>query len=59
MYLFFSQIIERKGATYYGIASCVAEICSDIIYNRKRVLALSAYCEKEGICLSMPGIKNF
>lgn len=48
------EIISCKGATYYGIAACVARMCKAIIFDQKLVLPLSVYTEKFGICLSMP-----
>lgn len=50
------EIISCKGATYYGIAACVARMCKAIIFDQKLVLPLSVYNEKFGICLSMPVI---
>lgn len=48
------EIINRKGATYYGIAACLAQICQTIVYNKKHVLPLSTYHEALGVCLSLP-----
>jgi len=48
------EIIEGKGATYYGIATCVASICESIIYDQKRVLTLSTFIPKFNVCFSMP-----
>ncbi len=59
------DIIGHKGATYYGIAACLAHICETIIYNKKHVLPLSVYLEDFSVCLSMPvvlgreGIEQF
>lgn len=54
------QIIERKGATYYGIASAVAHICAVIFKNEKMMLPVSTELEGEygleGIALSIPSI---
>ena len=36
-------IIERKGATYYGIATCVAQILNCILNDERRVLPVSSY----------------
>ena len=54
------EIIERKKATYYGIAMAVKRICEAIVRDEKSVLPVSnmmhgAY-EIEGITLSMPAI---
>jgi len=50
------EIISCKGATFFGIASCVAAICENIIFDKKRLLPLSCYQEEFNICLSMPVI---
>ena len=36
-------IIERKGATYYGIGACVANIINCILNDERRVLPISSY----------------
>ena len=48
------EIINRKGATYYGIAACLAQICRCIIHNKRYVLPLSSYIEELEVCLSLP-----
>lgn len=50
------QIIACKGATYYGIASCIAHICHTILSDEHLVLPLSCYQERFGLYLSMPAI---
>ena len=58
------EIISCKGATYYGIAACVAEICKIIMFNQKTAIPVSTYIEEYNICLSVPvvigesGIEN-
>ena len=37
------DIIDKKGATYYGIATCVAQILNCILNDEMRVLAVSSY----------------
>ncbi|MBR5647688.1 L-lactate dehydrogenase [Candidatus Saccharibacteria bacterium] len=37
------DIIEKKGATYYGIAACVASILNCILNDEMRVLPVSTY----------------
>lgn len=37
------QIIEKKGATYYGIAVCVTQILGSILNDEMRVLTVSSY----------------
>ena len=37
------EIIRKKGATYYGIGSCVTQIVNCILNDEKRVLSVSNY----------------
>jgi len=48
------EIISCKGATFFGIATCVSAICRTILLDEKRVTPLSCYIEKFDVCLSMP-----
>lgn len=48
------ELIACKGSTYYGIASCVADICTAIIFDEKRVIPVSWYQPEYNVCLSMP-----
>jgi L-lactate dehydrogenase len=48
------DIIQAKGATFYGIAACVTELCEIIIFNKKTVVPVSWYHEEYGVCLSLP-----
>ena len=54
------EIIERKGATYYGIAMAVARIAECIVKNESAMLPISAVLEGEygleNLCLSIPAI---
>ena len=54
------EIINRKGATYYGVAMAVRRICEVIVRNEKTVLSVSSLMNGEygidDICLSMPAI---
>ena len=49
-------IISEKGATYYGIASCVTQICESIIFDQNKVLPISSYHENLEVSLSMPTV---
>ena len=53
-------IIEKKGATYYGIAMSVRRICEAIVRDEKTILPVSFLQHGEhgvdGVCLSMPAI---
>ena len=54
------KIIERKGATYYGIALSVTRICECIVKNQHSMLPLSTLLEGEygvsNVALSVPAI---
>lgn len=53
-------IIEKKGATYYGIAMSVRRICEAIIRDEKTILPISSIQHGgygiDGVALSMPAI---
>lgn len=57
------EIIEKKKATYYGIAMSVVRICRAIIMNEKSVLPVSTMMHGEygidGLALSMPVVVGF
>lgn len=48
------EIIKCKGATFFGIASCVAALCECILFNQRLIVPVSTYIEEYKICLSMP-----
>lgn len=50
------KIITHKGATYYGIATVVAHLCSAVLCNEKAVLPVSTYHEDHDVCLSTMSI---
>ncbi len=54
------EIIERKHATYYGIAMSVKRICEAIVRDEKSILPISSIMEGEygieNVALSMPAI---
>ncbi len=54
------EIIDRKGATYYGIAMAVRRICESIVNNEKSILTVSSmqhhYYEADGVCIGMPSV---
>jgi L-lactate dehydrogenase len=53
-------IIEKKGATYYGIAMSVKRICEAIVRDEKSILPVSSIQKGnygiDGVALSMPAI---
>jgi L-lactate dehydrogenase len=50
------EIISCKGATFYGIATCVAALCRTIMFDQKRVTPVSCYIKAFNVSLSMPVI---
>lgn len=54
------EIIEKKGATYYGIAMSVRRICEAIVRDEKAILCVSSLQNNNhgvsGVTLSMPTI---
>jgi L-lactate dehydrogenase len=57
------EIIQRKGATAYGIALALKRICSAILKDENSVLTVSGvvrqmYGIDEEVCLSLPSLVN-
>ena len=54
------EIIERKRATYYGVAMAVKRICEAIVRDEKSILPISSMlhgeCGIDGVALSLPAI---
>ncbi len=54
------EIIEKKQATYYGVAMALKRICEAIIRDEKSILPVSSmlhgFCGIDGVVLSLPGI---
>lgn len=50
------DIIEKKGATYYGIATCVAQIVTSIFNDEMRILPVSSYDHFSGTCFGWPSV---
>lgn len=48
------EIIKCKGSTFYGIATCITDICKMIIFDQKKVIPVSVYEKKSDICYSIP-----
>ncbi len=56
-----SEIIKRKGATYYAVSTCVSSIARAMFSSNDSVLTVSClahnrYGIKEDVCLSLPCI---
>lgn len=50
------DIIDKKGATYYGIATCVAQILNSILNDEMRVLPVSSYDTFSDTCFGWPTV---
>lgn len=52
------EIIEKKGATYYGVAMAVCRIAESVIRNEHSIMPISVYLDGlyglHDICLSIP-----
>ena len=49
-------IIEKKGATYYGIATCVASILNCILNDEMRIMPVSSYDSFSGVSFGCPSV---
>ena len=50
------EIIEKKGATAYGIGMCLVKITNAILENKNSILPVSSWDEENEICISTPAI---
>ena len=50
------DIINKKGATYYGIGACVTKLINCILGDEKRVLPVSSYDSFTGVYNGFPAI---
>ncbi|MCL5875146.1 MAG: L-lactate dehydrogenase [Candidatus Dependentiae bacterium] len=50
------SIIQCKGSTAFGIASCIVEYCQNIICDSKKVIPVSCFLKEFDICMSMPAV---
>lgn len=50
------QIIEKKGATHYGIGACTVQIINCILNNEHRVLAVSNYDDCSNSYYGFPAV---
>jgi L-lactate dehydrogenase len=50
------DIIDKKGATHYGIATCVAQILNCILNDENRVLSVSSYETFSDTCFGWPSV---
>lgn len=52
------EIINRKGATYYGIGMCLVRITKAILEDENVILSVSAYDKENDVYISTPAIVN-
>lgn len=52
------EIINRKGATYYGIGMCLVMITNAILSDENRVITVSNYDKENDIYIGTPAIVN-
>ncbi len=52
------EIINKKGATYYGIGMAMVRITNAILGNENTIIALSIYDEKNDVYVGLPAIVN-
>lgn len=52
------EIINCKGATYYGIGMAMVRITNAILGNENTIIALSVYDEKNDVYVGLPAILN-
>ena len=50
------DIIEKKGATYYGIATCVASILNCILNDEMRIMSVSTYDDYNDVYYGFPAV---
>ena len=50
------DIIEKKGATYYGIATCVVSILNCILNDEMRIMPVSSYDGFSKTCFGWPSV---
>ena len=52
------EIINKKGATYYGIGMCLVKITNAILGNENAIITVSNYDETNDVYIGMPAIIN-
>lgn len=52
------EIINKKGATYYGIGMCLVRITNAILGNENSIITVSAYDKENEIFIGQPAIIN-
>ncbi len=52
------EIINKKGATYYGIGMCLVRIINAILGNENTIITVSTYDDNNDVFIGMPAIIN-
>ena len=52
------EIINKKGATYYGIGMCLVRITNAILGDENSIITVSNYDETNGVYVGLPAIIN-
>ena len=52
------KIIEKKGATYYGIGMCLVRITNAILGNENTIITVSSYDKENDIFIGNPSVLN-
>lgn len=52
------EIIEKKGATYYGIGMCLVRITNAILDNENSIMTVSTYDKDNDVFIGLPTILN-
>lgn len=52
------EIINRKGATYYGIGMCLVRITNAILNNENSIITVSTYDSNNDVYIGLPTVIN-
>lgn len=52
------EIINKKGATYYGIGMCLAHITNAILGDENAIITVSNYDDENGVYIGLPAVIN-
>ena len=52
------EIINKKGATYYGIGMCLVRITNAILGDENAIITVSTYDDKNDVFIGLPAILN-
>ena len=52
------EIIERKGATYYGIGMCLVKITNTILGDENNIITVSTYDKVNDVYVGLPAVVN-